>query len=89
MRISRKAILTLLLGLMLTASAVGMAQTTAQDPQKNGEACCSMDSCCCCGGDSCDMKAKHDAKNHAGKNSCCNMKQKDAKDKDKNKQKAA
>jgi hypothetical protein len=89
MRVSRKAILTSLLGLMLTVSAAGMAQTTTQNDQKKSEACCSTDSCCCCSGDSCDMKAKHDAKNHSGKNTCCNMKQKDAKNKDKNKQKAA
>ena len=90
MRVSKKAILTSLLGLMLTLSAAGMAQTTAQtDQKKNSESCCSMDSCCCNGG-SCDMKAKHDAQNDGSK-TCCNMKHKDAKDgKDnKNKRKAA
>ena len=36
-------------------------------------------SCC---GESCDMKMKHDAKNHDKKHDCCKMKQKDkAKDK--------
>jgi hypothetical protein len=88
MRVTKKAILTSLLGLMLTVSAAGLAQTPTQNDQnKKSEACCSMDSCCCCNGGSCDMKAKHDAKNHDGKNTCCNMKQKEAKNK--NKQKAA
>ena len=92
MRVSKKAILTSLLGLMLTLSAAGMAQTTAQtDQKKNTESCCSMDSCCCCNGGSCDMKAKHDAQNNGSKSTCCNMKQKDAKDvkNTKNKRKAA
>ncbi|HYK20674.1 MAG TPA: hypothetical protein VEV42_08065 [Pyrinomonadaceae bacterium] len=81
MRVSKKAILTALLGLMLSLSAAGMAQTTAQtDQKKNSESCCSMDSCCCCNGGSCDMKAKHDAKNHkSDDNKCCKMKQKNAK----------
>jgi len=80
MRISKRAILTSLLGLMLTFSAAVMAQMTTQGDQKQKtESCCSMDSCCCCNGDSCDMKAKPDAKNQGGKGSCCNMKQKEAK----------
>jgi hypothetical protein len=83
MRIFRRTILTSLLGLMLTFSASVMAQTTAPgDQKKNSESCCSMDSCCCCNGDSCDMKAN--AKNQ-GKGSCCNMKQKEAKNKTKQK----
>jgi hypothetical protein len=44
--------------------------------------CCSGDSCC---GDSCDMKAKHDTKNHGAEGDCCNMKHKNAKAKAKQK----
>jgi len=86
MTISKRAILTSLLGLMLTFSSAVMAQTTAQTDQKQkSETSCSMDSCCCCNGDSCDMKAKPDAKNHGCKGTCCNMKQKEAKNKTKQK----
>ena len=83
MRLRKNAILTMVLGLMLFVSAAGMAQTTTQVEQKKSETCCSMDSCCCCNGESCDMKMKHDAKNHSSK--CCNMKHKEAKNKVKQK----
>ena len=81
MKPRKNFILTMLLGLMLAASATGMAQTPAQGDQKEKtHACCSMDTCCC-NGDSCEMKAKDSAK----KDTCCNMKQKNAKAKAKQK----
>ena len=81
MKPRKNTVLILLLALLLTAFAVGMAQTPAQGDQEKSKACCSMESCCCCG-DSCEMK-KHDMKNHS-KGECCK-----AKNKDKAKQKAA
>jgi hypothetical protein len=84
MKFRKLTILLTLLGLLLVACAAGMAQTPTQgDEKKKSEACCSMDSCCC-NGDSCDVNAKHDAKNHGAK-SCCNMKHKHEKQKAKNK----
>jgi hypothetical protein len=75
MKSLKKTTLILVLGLLLTAFTVGTAQTTSQtDPKKATE----MASCSCCTGDSCDMKMKHDMKDHKG--DCCKMKQK-AKDK--------
>jgi len=73
----------MLLGLMLLASAAGMAQTPAQgDQQKKTEACCSMDSCCC-NGDSCPMKQDGttgaDAKHSCCGGDSCKMKAKDSK----------
>ena len=82
MKPHKNTILTLVLGLMLIASAAVMAQTPAQGDQQNKtEACCSMDSCCCCNGDSCPMKADGTAAD--AKHSCCGdsckMKKTDAK----------
>jgi hypothetical protein len=78
----------MLLGLLLVAFAVSMAQTPAQvDQKKPAESCCSMESCCCNDG-SCPMKkegettccmSKHDAtmKHDKDHKDCCNVKQKD------------
>jgi len=52
--------LGLVLGLGLAISGIGFAQNTTTDQKKEGESCCAMMSGCC-GGDSCDMKMKHDA----------------------------
>ena len=82
MKPRKNTVLILLLALLLTAFAVGMAQTPAQGDQEKSKACCAMESCCCNGGscgDSCEMKTK-DGKDHA---SCCGdtcqMKKHDAK----------
>ena len=75
MKPRKQTILIMLLGLLLFAFTAAMAQTPAQGDQKKTESCCAMESCCCCSGDSCDMKMKHDMKDHKG--DCCNMKQKD------------
>ena len=95
MKLRKHTVLILLLALLLTAFAAGMAQTPAQGDQEKSKACCSMESCCCkgdscpmkdgkdhadCSGDSCPMK-KQDTKN---RKECCK-----AKHKDKEKQKAA
>jgi hypothetical protein len=83
MKPRKQTILIMLLGLLLVAFAVAMAQTPAQGDPKKTDACCAMDSCCCCNGDSCDMNMKHDTnmkhdmKDHKG--DCCNMKQKSKK----------
>lgn len=55
MKFRKNTVLIMLLALLLTAFAAGMAQTTGQGDQKKTEACCSMDSCCCNNG-SCPMK---------------------------------
>lgn len=64
--------LGLVLGIGLAVSSIGFAQNATQtvDKNKEAESCCSMVSCCC-NGDSCDLKMKHDAKNHAAKDGCC------------------
>lgn len=63
--------LGLVLGLGLAFSSLGFAQNAAQPDQKNEkESCCAMASCCC-KGDSCDMKMKHDAKEHSATGGCC------------------
>jgi len=73
MKSRKKTTLILVLGLLLTASTAGMAQTPSQtDPKKATE----MESCCCCTGDSCDMKMKDDAKMKHDMKDCCNVKKK-------------
>ena len=100
MKPHRSVIVTLLIGLVLIAFAIAVAQTSQQttNPTKQADSCCAMESCCChggscdmkegektdsakhCCGDSCDIKTKHDAKNHAGETACsccgdsCDMK---------------
>ena len=66
----KKTILVMLLGLLLVAFAVAIAQTPAQgDQNKNAEACCAMESCCCNSG-SCPMKAEG-TENAEAKEGCC------------------
>jgi hypothetical protein len=61
----------LVLGIGLAVSSLGFAQNATQpDQKKEMESCCAMTSCCC-KGDSCDMKTKHDAKEHSAKGGCC------------------
>ena len=63
--------LGLVLGLGLAFSGIAFAQNTSQADQKKAtESCCAMMPDCC-KGDSCDMKMKHDAKDHAAKEGCC------------------
>jgi hypothetical protein len=62
--------LGLVLGLGLAISGIGFAQNTTNDQKKEGESCCAT-MADCCKGDSCDMKMKHDAKDHAAKAGCC------------------
>jgi hypothetical protein len=70
MRPRKNSILTMLLGLLLVASAAGMAQTPTQGDQKaKTETCCSMDSCCC-NNDSCPMK-EDGATTTDAKDGCC------------------
>ena len=81
MKPRKNTILVMLLGLLLFAFAVGMAQTPSQgDQKKKAEACCSMESCC--NDESCDMKKDGTAQTE-GKDSCCSdscdMKDHDAK----------
>ena len=78
MKPRKNTILVMLLGLLLLAFAVGVAQTPSQvDQKKKADACCAMESCCCCSGDSCSMKedgaavATTDAKPDAAKPDCC------------------
>ena len=80
----RKSALIVLIGLMLFAFAISMAQTPAQGDQKQKtEACCSMETCC--SGDSCEMKDGENAKNHANHECCkdsCDMKKHEGKQHD-------
>ena len=81
MKPHKSTILISLLSLLLFAFvAVSAQQTPAQGEQNKAESCCTGGSCCCCSGDSCDM-SKHENHKMKGDGSCCNMKQKDAKDK--------
>ena len=67
----KNTMLTMLLGLVLVASAAGVAQTTAQgDQKKKAEACCSMETCCCCNGNSCPMMKGEGATTADAKHSC-------------------
>ena len=71
MKPRKNLILTMLLGLMLVASAAGIAQTPAQGDQKEkAHACCSMDTCCCKDG-SCPMKEDGTANAEGKECSCC------------------
>lgn len=61
----------LVLGIGLAVSSLGFAQNAGPAEQKKEtESCCAMASGCC-KGDSCDMKAKHDAKEHSAQGGCC------------------
>ncbi len=63
--------LGLMLGLSLTVSGLAFAQNTTQpDQKKEAESCCAtMKSCS--GGNSCDLKMKHDAKANMAHDGCC------------------
>lgn len=80
MKSRKNTVLIMLLALLLTAFAVGMAQTPSQGDQKKSEACCEMESCCCNNG-SCPMKeGATDGEAKAEANCCgdsCEMKSKD------------
>ena len=66
----KRTILAMLLGLLLFAFAVAIAQTPAQGDQKSKtESCCAMESCCCNSG-SCPMKAEG-SENAEAKEGCC------------------
>ena len=71
MKPHRRVILPLLIGMILVAFAISLAQTSGQqtDQKKQAEACCAMDSCCC-HGDSCAMKAGEKT-DGATATSCC------------------
>jgi hypothetical protein len=70
MKTRKNFILAMLLGLTLTASAMGMAQTPAQGDQKERtHACCAMDTCYKDG--SCPMKEDGTASGEAKECSCC------------------
>jgi hypothetical protein len=70
MKTRKNFILAMLLGLTLTASAMGMAQRPAQGDQKEKtHACCAMDTCCKDG--SCPMKEDGTASGEAKECSCC------------------
>lgn len=69
MKPHKGTLLVVLLGLLLAAFAVSLAQTSSQNMQKKqAEESCSMDSCCCLG-DSCPMK--EGAVNADAKDGCC------------------
>ncbi len=59
----------LMLGIGLAVSSLGFAQN-ATEQKKEMESCCAIASGCC-KGDSCDMKTKHDAKEHSAQGGCC------------------
>lgn len=82
MKPHKKTVLIMLLGLLLIAFAVGIAQTPAQGDQKKVEACCAMETCCCNGG-SCPMKEGATDAEAKDAGCCCHgdsceMKSKDA-----------
>jgi hypothetical protein len=61
--------LGLVLGLSLAISGLAFAQNTTQpDQKKDAESCCAMMKG---GGESCDMKMKHDAKDPMAHDGCC------------------
>jgi hypothetical protein len=61
--------LGLVLGLGLAISGLAFAQNTS-DQKKATESCCATMPDCC-KGESCNMKTKHDAKDHAADGCCC------------------
>ena len=79
MKPHRSFILAVLIGMVLVAFAVSLAQTTSQqtNQKKQAESCCAMDSCCC-HGDSCAMKTgeKTDAAGGCCCGDSCDMKKK-------------
>lgn len=82
MKPRKNTVLILLLALLLTAFAVGMAQTPTQGDQEKSKACCAMESCCC-NGESCPMKegtTNAEAKECCCSGDSCEMKTKDGKD---------
>lgn len=66
----RKTALFMLIGLLLVAFAVAMAQTPSQGDQKKSEACCSMETCCCNSG-SCPLKAEGASADAKDASCCC------------------
>ena len=70
MKPHRRIILPLLIGMILVAFAISIAQTSGQqtNQKKQAESCCAMDSCCC-HGDSCAMKTGENT--DAAKSGCC------------------
>ena len=76
MKLRKITVLVMLLGLLLLAFSVSMAQTPSQgDQKKKAESCCAMESCCC-NGDSCSMK-EDGTKRDCCKGDSCKMKKKD------------
>lgn len=63
--------LGLSLGLGLAISGLAFAQNTTATDQKDAPSCCAKMKDSCCGGDSCDMKMKHDTKNSMAHDGCC------------------
>jgi len=86
MKSHKSTTLITVLGLILSAVVAVSAQqsTTPSDQKKQAESCCAMDSCCG-NGESCDMKHENHKKGHSADGSCCNMKQKTARNKTKQK----
>ena len=66
----RKTALFMLIGLLLAAFAVAMAQTPNQGDQKKSEACCAMETCCCNSG-SCPLKAEGASADAKDASCCC------------------
>ena len=63
--------LGLVLGLGLAFSGLAFAQNTSQTDQKKATESCCATMPDCCKGESCDMKTKQDAKDHAAEGCCC------------------
>ena len=71
MKLRKQTALLMLIGLLLIAFAVAMAQTPAQgDQKKKSEACCSMETCCCNGG-SCPLNEEGATGADAKDAHCC------------------
>jgi hypothetical protein len=72
MKTLRRLIPSLVLGLTVAVAGVSFAQSANQASGDDKHSCCGMTSGCC--GDSCQMKKKDGAKNHAksaDKEGCC------------------